>query len=288
MGSGTRVALATCAEYADLDVDDRLLLEPLARLGMTAEAAVWDDRAVDWSQFDAVVLRSTWDYPERLGAFLGWVNAVPRLLNAPRVVRWNVDKRYLHEFAAAGVPIVPTVIIESEGSPVLPEWPEVVVKPAVSAGSRDTARFARDDPRLLALVRRIQASGRAVMLQPYQEAVDAAGETSLIHLGGRFSHAIRKGPLLPPDGSVTAGLFAAEDIAPRTPSAAEVALGARIMDFVNARFGVPLYARVDLLPGPLLIEVELVEPSLFLEHGPGAAERFAQAIAAAVPRTVEH
>ena len=278
----TRIALATCAEYADLDVDDRLLLAPLARLGMTAEPAVWDDATLDWARFDAVILRSTWDYPERLDAFLVWVGRVPHLLNPPPMVRWNVDKHYLHEFAAAGVPIVPTVIIEPGQAPAEPDWPEVVVKPTVSAGSRDTARFLRDDARLIELVERIQASGRAVMLQPYQAAVESAGETSLIYLDGRFSHAIRKGPLLPSDGSVTAELFAAEEITPRIPPSVELTLGERVLELVAARFGVPLYARVDVLPGPLLIEVELVEPSLFLEHGPGAADRFARAIAGAV------
>ena len=286
MASETLIALATCAEYADLDVDDRRLLEPLARLGVAAEPAVWDDPAVDWRRFDAVVLRSTWDYPERLGAFLAWVDAVPRLLNPPPIVRWNVDKHYLLELADAGIPIVPTRIAEPGQGPGpagwAPDWPEVVVKPTVSAGSRDTARFTDDDPRLAALVARIHAAGRAVMLQPYQQSVDAAGETSLIFIDGAVSHAIRKGPLLPPDGSITAGLFAPEEITARVAAPEELALGRRVLGQVVDRFGVPLYARVDLLPGPLLIEVELVEPSLFLEHAPGAAERFARAIAAAV------
>lgn len=293
MGTGTRIGLATCAQYADLDVDDRLLLEPLARLGVTAEPAVWNDPAVDWARLDAVVLRSTWDYPERLDAFLAWVNAVPHLLNAPPIVRWNVDKHYLLEMAGAGIPIVPTRIAEPGQSPAgrgwAPDWPEVVVKPTVSAGSRDTARFANDDTRLAALVGRIHAAGRAVMLQPYQPAVDTEGETSLIFIDGAFSHAIRKGPLLPPDGSVTAALFAPEEITARVATPEEQSLGRRVLEQVVARFGVPLYARVDLLPGPLLIEVELVEPSLFLEHAPGAAERFARAIATAVgagPRTI--
>jgi glutathione synthase/RimK-type ligase-like ATP-grasp enzyme len=282
--AGTRIALATCAEYADLDVDDRLLISPLARLGVTAEPAVWDDPALDWARFDAVILRSTWDYPERLDAFLAWVGLVPHLLNPPPMVGWNVDKHYLHELAAAGVPIVPTVIVEPGEPPgaVPLGWDQVVVKPTVSAGSRDTARFLRDDARLLVLVERIQSSGRAVMLQPYQAAVDSAGETSLIFVDGRFSHAIRKGPLLPSDGSVTAGLFAAEEITPRNPPPVELALGERVLELITRRFGAPLYARVDVLPGPLLIEVELVEPSLFLEHGPGAADRFARAIAGAL------
>ena len=276
------VGLATCAEYANLDLDDRLLFEPLARLGVTAEPAVWDDPTIDWARFDAVVLRSTWDYPERLAAFLAWAGRVPRLLNPPPMVRWNVDKRYLLELERAGIPIVPTRIVEPGQAPSMPEWAELVVKPSVSAGSRDTARYLGGDPRLAAHVARIHATGRAVMLQPYQAAVEVHGETSLICINGEVSHVIRKGPLLPPDGSMTQGLFATEDITPRVAGPDELDLGRRVLDVVVGRFGVPLYARVDLLPGPLLIEVELVEPSLFLEHGPGSPERFARAITAAV------
>jgi hypothetical protein len=120
------------------------------------------------------------------------------------------------------------------------------------------------------------------MLQPYRHEVDESGETGLIYASGTFSHAFRKGPLLAPDGRITDQLFAPEDIAPRVPTAEELAIGELVMRYVSERFGVPVYARVDLLPGPQVIEVELTEPSLYLGQGPGAAERFASAIAAAV------
>ena len=116
---------------------------------MAAEPAVWDDAAVDWSRFEAVVLRSTWDYPPRLDAFLAWAAGVPRLINPLDLVRWNTHKRYLLELEAAGIPIVPTRLAEPGGAwDAFHDWHEVVVKPAVSAGSVDTARYVHDDPRV--------------------------------------------------------------------------------------------------------------------------------------------
>lgn len=284
MRAGTRVAFATCAEYADLDLDDRLLLKPLADLGVHAEPAVWDDPAVDWTRYDAVVLRSTWDYPERLDAFLAWAGSMPRLVNRYEMVRWNVDKRYLLDLAAAGIEIVSTVFAApGEDFVAIPaDWSEVVVKPASSAGSRATARYTRDDERVWPHVERLLDGGRIAMLQPYHHGIDARGETGLVYAGGIFSHAFRKGPLLSPSGAITDQLFAPEDISPRVPSAEERALGDAAIAWVVARFGVPAYARVDVLPGPQVIEVELIEPSLYLAHGAGSAERFARAIAAAV------
>jgi hypothetical protein len=151
-----------------------------------------------------------------------------------------------------------------------------------SAGSRDTARYDRTDPGVQAHVHRLGASGRVAMLQPYRHDVEQAGETGLIYAAGVFSHAIRKGPLLAPGGLMTDQLFAPEEIAPRVPAAEELAVGERVMGFVADRFGVPVYARVDLLPGPAVIEVELVEPSLYLGWGPDSPERIAAAIAGAV------
>jgi hypothetical protein len=277
------VAFATCREYAYLDPDDRLLLAPLAALGVTVEAAIWDDPSVAWDRFEAVILRSTWDYADAYEAFLAWARAVPRLINPFEVVAWNTDKAYLLELEAAGIPTVPTAFA-GPGEPwQIPDaWPEVVIKPTTSAGSRDTARYVRADPRVGEHIARLQAAGRTAMLQPYRHEVEEAGETGLIYAAGVFSHAFRKGPLLTPDGRMTDGLFAPEEIAPREPTAAEFEVGRQAMRFVSGRFGTPVYARVDLLPGPMIIEVELTEPSLYLAYGPGSPERFASAIAAAV------
>jgi hypothetical protein len=157
-----------------------------------------------------------------------------------------------------------------------------VVKPTVSAGSQDTVRVSDEDD-IQEHVARLHAMGKTAMIQPYLAEVDTAGETALLYFHGVFSHAIRKGPMLLPGEVKDPELFYAEEIAAREPSAAERALGDRAVAYVSERFGPPLYARIDLLPfddGPVIIEVELTEPSVFVGHADGAAERFADAIAA--------
>jgi hypothetical protein len=281
VSSRALIAFATCWEYEDLDPDDRLLIDPLDGLGIDVEAAVWNDPSVDWDRYDAVLLRSTWDYPEAHDAFLAWATSVPRLINPIEIVRWNIDKRYLLDLATDGIEVISTIFADDEERFLsLPaDWTEVVVKPATSAGSRETARYTRDDERVWPHVERLVGGGRVAMVQPYHHGVDVRGETGLVYADGRFSHAFRKGPLLQPGGVITDQLFAPEDISPRAPSPDERSLGDAVMHHVVQRFGIPAYARVDVLPGPQVIELELVEPSLYLAQDPGAAERFARVFA---------
>ncbi|MEU6075300.1 hypothetical protein [Micromonospora sp. NPDC047074] len=285
-----RVALVTCAELPDLDPDDRLLLAPLARRGVTAEPAEWTDPAVDWAAYDLVVLRSPWDYPLRRDEFVAWASTVPTLANPADVVRWNTDKRYLAELSAAGVPAVPTTWVGPGESWRPGERGEYVVKPAVSVGSRDTGRYDLADPEhrdlAAAHVRRLSDAGRLTMVQPYLDAVDTAGETALLFLAGpdgpAFSHAIRKGPMLAGPDLGTEGLFRPEEIAARAATPAQLAVAERALAAVPGGARRLLYARVDLIPGPdgapILVELELTEPSLFLGHADGAAERLADGI----------
>jgi hypothetical protein len=257
------------------------------------EAVVWDDPTVDWDRYGLVVLRSPWDYAPRRDEFVAWAAGIPRLANAAAVVSWNTDKRYLAELDGAGVPVVPTDWVgpgDAWAPPAAGHW---VIKPSISAGSRDTGRYdlslASHREHAAAHVRRLVAAGRTVMIQPYLEAVDTFGETALMFVGGEFSHAIRKGPMLdgPDLGPVEreAGLYKPETISAREPSADERALAEHVLDAMPSRPGGLLYARVDVIPGPdgepVLIELELTEPSLFLGFAEGAAQRFADAIAAA-------
>jgi glutathione synthase/RimK-type ligase-like ATP-grasp enzyme len=284
--------LATCREFPDLDHEDRLLIPALAELGIEAVPAVWTDGGVDWSSFDAVVLRETWDYSDDRDAFLGWVDhvgSVSVLLNRPELVRWNTDKRYLEELEAAGVPVTPTRFLKPGDDPTA--WHphghvegDVVVKPAVSCGSRDTLRHRApdDEAEIVGQVRALLEDGRVVMVQPYLDSVDDAGETALLYFDGVFSHAIRKGPLLARgvEGERVEGLFVQEQIDPRTPGADEIRVAEQVIAAIPGQ--APLYARVDLIRddqgSPLVLEVELAEPSLFLSHSSGAADRLAQAI----------
>lgn len=278
------VGLATCGELPRLDPDDRLLPPALHALGIDGVPAVWDDPAVSWDAFGLVVVRNPWDYVRRRDEFLDWAARVPRLANPEPVLRWNTDKRYLSDLHAAGVPVVPTRFAAPHQDLVISVPRDgVVVKPAVSAGSLDTA-LHHEVRAALEHVARLQDTGRTAMVQPYLTRVEEAGETALLYVDGAFSHAIRKGPMLtgrPPDAS---GLFVTEDIAPREPSAQEREVADAVIAATTERFGAPLlYARVDLLPapdGPVLLELELTDPSLFLAHADGAVERVAAAIAA--------
>jgi glutathione synthase/RimK-type ligase-like ATP-grasp enzyme len=274
------VALATCRDLPGLDADDQPLLGLLAERGVGAEAAIWDDPAVDWAAFDLVVLRSPWDYTDRPADFVAWAASVPALANPADVVAWNVDKRYLGELAAAGVPVVPTAYV-APGEPLGPlSEGEVVVKPTVSAGSRDTLRLA-DRAAVEAHLAAIHASARTAMVQPYLPAVDEAGETACVFVGGRFSHAARKGPLLPLGRSLVDGLYAPETMTAREATADELEVAHAALAAVPGA-GELLYARVDLLLDPagrpVVLEVELVEPSLFLAIG-AAHGRLADAVA---------
>lgn len=287
-GGGATVALVSARSARDLDEDMPALERALAARGLTHAVVDWDDPQVDWSAFASAVLRSTWDYSERLDEFLGWVDRAARqtrLLNPPALLRWNTHKGYLLELAARGVPVVPTRLLHPGQEPPGLDAGEWVVKPAVGAGSRGARRF-RDAPQAArAHARELLDQGRDVLIQPYLRRVDDAGETALIHFGGRFSHAIRKGPLLRAGAEATRALFAPEQIRPRDPGADELALAARVL--ASLPFAEPpLYARVDLLRldsgEPVLLELELTEPSLFFDTAPGSAERFVAALAASL------
>ena len=300
-----RLALATCAELPDLEPDDQLLRDALVERGIAVDAVVWDDPTVDWATYRHVIIRSTWDYTDRRDLFVDWarrVEATSTLHNAADVIAWNTDKTYLRDLEQAGLPIVPTIWLDPERNfsaraihTRFPAFGEFVIKPTVSAGSRDTGRYdASETPqRMLAIThaKNLLAVGRDVMLQRYLRAVDSVGETALVYLDGEFSHAVRKNALLEGpfrEGELEGALYRGEVIAPREPSAAERELADRTMETLASLFpqlGAPfLYARVDLIPDdegtPVILEVELTEPSLFLEHGPGSARRAADAVAA--------
>ena len=280
------LALATAISACHSDDDLAPLQQACAAEGLRADIVAWDDPTVSWSRFDAVLLRSTWDYTRRLPEFLDWcerVAARTRLLNPIEVVRWNVDKHYLGEIAARGVPVIESHYLEPGDDPAtLPELPEFVLKPCVGAGSRGARRFvAAERDAALAHARELLAQGHSVLQQPYLAQVDALGETALIFFEGRFSHAIRKGPLLRRGEAATRALFAPEHIAARAPSDEERAVARLVV--ASLPFERLAYARVDLLPspqGPQLLELELTEPSLFFATAPGAAERFAKTLAA--------
>jgi glutathione synthase/RimK-type ligase-like ATP-grasp enzyme len=287
------VGLVTSAAAIGLDPDHDVLVEALGRHAAKAVPVIWDDPEVNWDELDAAVIRSTWDYHTRYSEFLGWVDRVTpvtTLHNPAPVVRWSTDKSYLAELSAAGLPVVPTTYLRP-GRPLdldldtVAVTGDVVIKPAVSAGSIDTARYSpAEHTAALDHAHRLLDQGRAVLVQPYQDAVDRDGETALVYIEGTLSHGFRKGPILldPADPSEDA-LFVEEEVSARAPTPEQAAVGNEVVRAIEDRFGRLLYARVDLLPtptGPIVLEVELVEPSLYHEFGPGSADRFAAAIVA--------
>jgi hypothetical protein len=287
------VALITAREARGLDEDLPPLEAALRAAGARFAVVDWDDRGVDWARFDVALIRSTWDYIDRLAEFLAWAEAAgrrTRLLNPPAVVRWNTDKHYLAELARARVPVVSSSFLEPgeraaggiQNFLAQHDCAELVVKPCVSAGSRDTQRHGREQVEAaVAQAQQLLDAGRSVMLQPYLDSVDRDGETSLIFFAGRLSHAIRKGPLLPPGaaGSPAIGLFAPEKITARVPGEDELQVADQVLSAMP--FKAPLYARVDLIRdaagSPVLLELELTEPSLFFAHSAGSAERLTAA-----------
>jgi glutathione synthase/RimK-type ligase-like ATP-grasp enzyme len=298
----TRIALVSARQALALDEDMEPLTAALRQAGAEVTTPFWDDPAVDWRTYSAAVLRSTWDYVERIEEFLPWADRCAQqtvLLNPPAVVRWNTDKHYLLELARKGIPVVPTRFVEpgsvaaqqigrflGDGADALTvgtadSFAEFVVKPSIGAGSKDTARYRRNEvARATEHLARLLAQGRSAMLQPYLGRVDEHGETALIYLGGEFSHAIRKGPLLRSGAALVEGLFAPETITPRQPQPDELAVARQAYAAIGSSRLV--YARIDLIRGaddaPVVLELELTEPSLFVAHAPGSAQRFARAV----------
>lgn len=275
----------------DLDHDTAPLVAALRARGVDAEPTVWHDARVDWAAYDLLVLRSPWDYPDRLTAFLAWLEhaeTVSRVLNPPALVRWNLDKRYLAQLAEQGVAVVPTTYRTSVDGvradlAAVAAGARVVLKPAVSAGARDTGLYAADDPGALTLAARILDAGGVVMVQPEVPELTAGREKALYVVDGRLTHAIAKGALLAPGGGFVGGVYV-EHPEPVDVTPAEEAFALRVVATVAEVTGldVPLYARVDTVDsaahGLVLLEAELFEPALNLHVVPQATDVVADAV----------
>jgi glutathione synthase/RimK-type ligase-like ATP-grasp enzyme len=285
------VAVATSSTGPVADVDQPLLSTALEILGIGTELVEWDDPSVDWDRFDLTVVRSTWDYADRRDEFIAWAASVPRLENPASVLAWSTDKHYLADLEAMGVPIVPTTFVDDVAGFVVPDADRFVVKPAVGAGSAGAARFEAHDTAAAAdHLAGLLAGGGTALVQPYLEMIDEASETGVIVIDGEVSHAIAKAPMLGVSEADRSGEFRTEAISPRQPEVLELGVAERALRAAGAQLGLRsplLYARVDLLPtptGPVVIELELAEPSLFLATSLGSADRFAMAIAGALTR----
>ena len=281
-GSGTsRVAYVTSEPRQSEWEDDQLSAVALKPRGINVEFVAWDDEDADWQDFDLVVVRSPWDYSGRLEEFLAWADSVgpEKLRNTPEILRWNTDKRYLAELDGAGLPVPPTALVAPHGS--VPDFGgKVVIKPVVSAGARDTGVFSdesRDDA--LELLARLGHQDDIAMIQPYIDEIDEAGETAVLFFGGRFAYALRKRAFLPevgvpdtkPGTKIAAAMFDPDLVTLSEATEAEIDLGLKTIAWMANRFGrMPLYARIDMVTTssgePVLMEVEVTEPSFYLEQ----------------------
>jgi hypothetical protein len=286
------VALAAAPQWPDLLDEGPLILAALEAAGLEGSTAVWSDPSVEWSGFDLVVANGTWDNIHHVDAYLAWVGALERsgvpLANSPATLRWNLDKRYLRQLEAAGVPVVPAAWVEQDGTgvpaPITLEG-EVVVKPSVSGGGFRTARYeVHEHERAREHVAELVRMGRTVMVQPYQDAVDTEGEVGLIFLGGVFSHAIHKGPMIRRGVGAVDSLIDNLVFAPVSPSAPQLELGRAAVAAAETLLGPTAYARIDMVTGaggaPAVLELELLDPRLFFVTAPDRAARFAEVIAA--------
>jgi glutathione synthase/RimK-type ligase-like ATP-grasp enzyme len=280
------VAIASCLEFAAKERDDLQVIAALRLRGIEAVHAAWDDESIDWKNFELVVIRSAWDYPLRLGEFLAWAGRLPRVLNSLPVLQWNTNKRYLKDLSASGVPVVPTQFLESGELFELPEHP-FVVKPAVSCGARDTALYqVNQSSEARGHIRRLLGEGRAVMFQPYLAEIERSGEISLMFIGGVYSHAVYRAALLHEPGSVAERAVDLSLIRRFTATPDQLAIAKQALAAIPLDSDSLLYARVDLIPGangePLVLEVELTEPYLFLDFSERGVEMLADSIARAV------
>lgn len=266
-----RIVLASCAQLPGGDGDDDGLVAALRARGLHARWMPWDDPRTESA--DLVILRAAWDYAERRDEFLDWAGRVRNLLNAPDVVRWNSDKHYLNDLVDAGIGVVPSAFLEPGDVITAARLPdgELVVKPAIGAGSLDTGRFTKRAA-AAAHADKMLAAGRSVLVQSYDPRVEA-GETALVFLAGEQSHGFVKGPILPPQGRQprfdASGTYAEETLTPADPDIAVWEIGHDTLDAAAAHLGVPrsefLYARVDLIgtgDDAVVLELELIEPSL--------------------------
>lgn len=298
----TNIGLVTTDEDFLQGADPEILLiqDALRQTGLNATSVIWHE-SHDWSAFDLLVIRSPWDYPERFDEFTSWMASTQkqtRILNAPQLIRWNSDKQYLTELHQQGIHTGITkycTTIEEckwEISQYIESEASYVIKPNISVGSRDTGLFAATSVEALQLCRSILNVGKTVLIQHAIDRVQEGGERGLLFFNGRFSHAIRKGPILRPGGGYFGGTYT-ENITPAQATDSEINLGLTTMEAIahiaqakgwddDAHH--PLYARIDVVTpesgNPILLEAELFEPSVFLRYGDGALKRFVEAITA--------
>jgi glutathione synthase/RimK-type ligase-like ATP-grasp enzyme len=280
-----RVALVTSEAFADLYEDDRLLMPALADRGIASAPTVWSDASIDWTSFDALIMRSPWDYFERVGEFRAWLDARIAegvlLCNPREILEWNFDKRYLQDLARAGVAVVPTLCIETSDRADIAAlarargWDDIVIKPTIAGGGYRILRSRVEELDRHAAEIATTLEDRGLLVQPFLPEIQSGGELSLLFFDGVFSHAVCKRP--------RTGDYRVQFQFGGTNENAQVSqeLVAQARTCIEHAPAPTVYARVDgvVREGSfLLMELEIFEPLMFLERHPEAPARFARAI----------
>ena len=277
-----RIAIAT-SDFDDVqfDPDAEILIDALAGVGLEGSMCVWNDPSVSWSDFDLTVIRSTWDYTDDLEGYMRWARGIERLLNPLPIIEYSTDKHYLGDLERRSYRIVPTSFCDVGEEPVFPDG-SFVVKPTVGRGSIGADKYGHDErDRALAHVRQLHTDGQDVMIQPYVSSIDHEGERALVFIDGSFSHAMTKAAMLNTAATDRDALFRRKQMSVAVAEPDAVSFGEAVLD--EDRFRGLLYARVDLVKiaeGWAIMELELVEPSLFLAYDELAPIRLAAAIRA--------
>lgn len=294
MTAPRRVAFVTCRALPEGSPDDRLAAAACAEWGVEAESGPWESRGAAWEAFDAEVVRSAWTYHRMPRRFDRWLDRLEeagvRAFNDVATMRWNASKRYLFDREREGVPVIPSVWVEEprglDAGAIerAVGTVDVVAKPAVGASAEGVRRVRAGRAEDLEWLGTALADG-PLLVQSYVPEVAARGEWSVVHLGGAYSHAVLKTPARG-DFRVQEALGASTRAEDPPAEVREIAARAiAVAGAVADAGGSPLYARVDAVEvadGPLLVELELIEPSLFFAHAPGSADRFADAPVAAL------
>lgn len=279
-----KIALLTCDRFPDLYDTDQKLIPLLNSFGYHVKAEIWDNPAVDWCQYDVLIFRNTWDYYLKIDAFNVWLDFINeagiRSFNPVSVIQWNKHKFYLREFQSIGIPVIPSIFVTStedlDIAKILPEdWQQVIIKPAVSAGSHLTTLFDAKEAATVSENYRNTANKQDLILQKFIPQIQSAGEISLLYFDKKFSHAVRKTP--------KAGDFRIQSMfggkyEAYLPSDSLLSVAQKIVDFIGDDL---LYARVDgiLIDGVFhLMELELIEPDLYLDYVENGSGKFADTI----------
>jgi glutathione synthase/RimK-type ligase-like ATP-grasp enzyme len=293
-----KIALVTAVAARGTDPDEQPVIDALAGAGFEVDVQPWDDQTVRWSDYDLAIIRSTYDYMDHLEKFFAWlgaVSAMTTLANPFAAVKWSLDKHYFQELTAAGVPVVPSLFVEpgQSSDTALGAFDRFVVKPCVGCGSRGVSSYDvighpehKDAAR--SHMRALLDEGLSVMVQPMISSVPTRGELPMVFFGGTFSHGASKRVSIPSGGELITGLFAPEDNRPIQPTQREIEVATQAMNAVPESVGKLLYGRVDLVWGddgePLVLEVELAEPSLFFAQSPLSVANLVAAVRAMLAR----